>query len=517
MLPHLIEGRMRVGKTMRQALQQDFDDRMTNWYRLNGIRSHLSWDQQTIMPEKAARGRGQTLSWLAGLAHSHITDDKLGEVVSLLEAELSLLDEDDACNVRRMRREIDMATKLPVKLVEEMASAVSQARQIWQEARAAGDFAMFAPELQKIIDLTKAKMQYLGGDSANYNVLLDEYEIGMTMADYDPLFAGLRERLVPLLEKIMQAQRDKPELSLPEGMQFTTAEQDSFCRFVSARMGFDFAAGRLDTTTHPFCSGLAVGDTRITTRYDESDPFSCLYAVMHESGHGLYEQGLPDQHGLSPRGQAISLGIHESQSRLWENQIGRTTAFWQAVLDTFRQKFPELPPDLGAEEMNRIANAVKPSFIRVEADEITYNLHIMMRYEIEKKIFEEDLPVAEIPEVWNTMFAEWFGIEVPDDSMGCLQDVHWSYGAFGYFPTYTLGNLYAAQLSAKMVDDLGDLDEIIRSGDWSPILAWLREKIYSHGMLYDPSELIERATGQPPSPEPFLDYVEKKYSRIYEL
>jgi len=220
MLSHLIERRIGVGKTMRQALQQDFDDRMTNWYRLNGIRSHLSWDQQTIMPKKASRGRGQTLSWLAGLAHSHITDCKLGEVVSLLEAELSLLDDDDACNVRRMRREIDMATKLPVELVEEMASVVSHARQVWQEARAAGDFAMFAPELQKIIDLTKAKMQYLGGDSANYNVLLDEYEIGMTMADYDPLFAGLRERLVPLLEKIMQAQRDKPELSLPEGMQF---------------------------------------------------------------------------------------------------------------------------------------------------------------------------------------------------------------------------------------------------------------------------------------------------------
>ena len=500
---------------MRLALQQDFEDRMTNWYRLNGIRSHLSWDQQTIMPEKAANGRGETLSWLAGQAHSHITDGNLDEIVSLLEEEIGDLDEDDACNVRRMRREIDMATKLPVALVEEMASAVSEARQVWEEARAVGDFAMFAPFLQKIIDLTKAKMRYLGGDSGNYNVLLDEYEIGMTMADYDPLFKGLKGRLVPLLEKIMKTQSEKPELSLPAEMQFITADQDSFCRFVSATMGFDFAAGRLDTTTHPFCSGLAVGDTRITTRYDESDPFSCLYAVMHESGHGLYEQGLPNQHSLRPRGQAISLGVHESQSRLWENQIGRTTAFWQVVLDSFRQKFPDLPQDLGADEMNRIANGVKPSFIRVEADEITYNLHIMLRYEIEKKIFEEDLPVSEIPTVWNTMFAEWFGIEVPDDSLGCLQDVHWSCGAFGYFPTYTLGNLYAAQLCEKMVDDLGDLDEVIRSGDWSPILAWLREKIHSHGMLYDPSELIERATGQPPSPEPFLEYIEKKYSQIY--
>ena len=502
---------------MSEVLISNFNERMTNWYRLNGICSHLSWDQQTIMPPKAATGRGETLAWLAGEAHSQITDSELNRIVGELEEITNQLDADTACNVHRMRREINQATKLPASLVKELTTAVSEARQVWEKARAECDYALFSPHLQKIIDLTKKKMNYLGGADANYNVLLDEYEIGMTMADYDPLFEGLRTRLVPLLERISEAKKHSPDPILPPSIVFPEKYQNTFCRTVSERMGFDFQAGRLDTTTHPFCSGLAIGDVRITTRYDEKDPFSCLYAVMHEAGHGLYEQGLIDKHRLSPRGQAISLGVHESQSRLWENQIGRTAAFWEVVLESFRTQFPEVPTEFGPEQMNRIANGVESSYIRVEADEITYNLHIMLRYEIEKKIFEENLPVSEIPKVWNSMFADWFGIEVPNDSLGCLQDVHWSCGAFGYFPTYTLGNLYAAQLTEKMEKDVGDISEIIKSGDWSSILSWLRENVHSQGMLYDPSELIERATGSPPSPEPFLNYVEEKYGLLYGL
>ncbi len=502
---------------MSEALVSNFNERMTNWYRLNGIRSHLSWDQQTIMPPKAAVGRGETLSWLAGESHKQITDPDFGKLVSELEKIVDELDETTACNVIRMRREIDQATKLPADLVKELTSAVSEARQIWQKAREENDYQMFAPQLQKIIDLTKRKMKYLGGDQANYDVLLDEFEIGMTMSDYDPLFEGLRARLVPLLEKIMMVKESIEEPQIPSDMIFPERNQDKFCRIVSEKMGFDFDAGRMDTTVHPFCSGLAIGDVRITTRYDEADPFSCLYAVMHETGHGLYEQGLSEEHRLSPRGQAISLGVHESQSRLWENQIGRTTAFWEVVIEAFKEKFPDMPSELGPEQINRIANSVEPSYIRVEADEITYNLHIMLRYEIEKKIFEENLPVSEIPNVWNEMFEDWFGIQVPNDTLGCLQDVHWSYGAFGYFPTYTLGNLYAAQLMEKMEDELGDVEEIIRSGNWSSLLTWLRDNVHSHGMLYDPSELIEKATGIPPNPEPFLRYVEKKYGELYGL
>jgi carboxypeptidase Taq len=281
-------------------------------------------------------------------------------------------------------------------------------------------------------------------------------------------------------------------------------------------MGFDFEAGRMDASTHPFSAGLWPGDTRFTTRFDEQDPFSCLYAVMHETGHALYEQGLDANHSFTPRGDAVSLGVHESQSRFWENQIGRTPAFWKVVLPWFKQQFPNAP-EWSPDELNKIANCVEPGFIRVEADEVTYNLHIMLRYELEKKIFNENLSVKDIPNTWNQMFNEWFGIEVPEDRMGCLQDIHWSMGAFGYFPTYTLGNLYAAQLLEAMSQEIGDVDEIIETGDWSPMLDWLRPKIHRQGSKLTPSELIEQATGVPPTPQPFIDYVESKYSKLYNL
>lgn len=506
-----------LGDTMSDAVAEQFSKMVKDWQRFNSIQHHLSWDQQTIMPAKGASSRADTLAWLAGESHSILTDPKLGELLSELEGRVDSLDIDLACNVQRMRREVDQATMVPAELIEEMTRTFSESRTVWAQARQQSDFSIFAPTLEKVIELTKQKMRYLGGDGASYDVLLDEYEIGMTMADYDPLFTGLRARLVPLLGRIMEARSNETGTVAPEGMEFPIPSQEAFCKEVAERMGFDFNAGRLDITTHPFCSGLWAGDTRITTRYDPLDPFSCLYAVMHEAGHGLYEQGLPDEHQLSPRGKAISLGVHESQSRLWENQVGRTTAFWEVVLDSFRNHFPDFPQHYSPADLNRIANAVEPSFIRVEADEVTYNLHVMLRYEVEKQIFEEDLSVEEIPHVWNSLFEQWFGLRVPEDRLGCLQDVHWSMGAFGYFPTYTLGNMYAAQLFAKMSEELGDLDEIISSGDWSSMLEWLRANIHTNGTLYDPSELIERATGAAPSPEPFLNYLERKYEAIHSL
>ena len=365
-----------------------------------------------------------------------------------------------------------------------------------------------------MISLTRKKIEYLGCEDTPYDVLLDEYEVGMKVSDYDPLFAELKDRLVPLLSKIMESNISIP--SLPESLNFAEKKQQRFCNEVSKAMGFDFDAGRMDISTHPFCAGLWPGDTRFTTRFDEKDPFSCLYAVMHESGHGLYEQGLPFEQSFSPAGGAVSLGVHESQSRFWENQIGRTSSFWKVAMPWFKKEFPDCP-DWDSETLDLIANEVKPDFIRVEADEITYNLHIMIRYEIEKKIFNENLSVEEIPTLWNSMMEDWFGIEVPNDALGCLQDIHWSMGAFGYFPTYTLGNLYAAQLLDAMQKELGDVDEIISSGDWSSMLTWLRNNIHSKGSVMEPSQLIESATGSPPSPEPFLNYVEEKYSKLYKL
>jgi len=496
---------------------EEFIEMVKDIYRLGAIQSHLSWDQQTIMPAKGASSRAEILSWLAGEVHKRLVDPELNRIVSELESKIDTLDPDMACNVSRMRREIEQATLLPAELIEEMARLSSESRIIWAQAREESDFSIFAPMLEKIISITKQKMRYLGGEDASYDVLLDEYEIGMKMSDYDPLFAGLKKRLIPLLEKIMAARANEQQIQIPEGMEFPIPSQEKFCKEVASRMGFDFEAGRLDITTHPFCSGLWDGDTRITTRYDALDPFSCLYAVMHEAGHGLYEQGLPSKHKLSPRGLAISLGVHESQSRLWENQIGRTTGFWKVMLDSFRKQFPEFPENIGPNELNRIANSVEPSFIRVEADEITYNMHVMLRYEIEKQIFEEDLPVEKIPQVWNSLFEEWFGIEVPEDRLGCLQDVHWSMAAFGYFPTYTLGNLYAAQLLEAMSVDLGDIDQIIAEGDWSSILQWLRTNIHHQGSVMTPAQLIESATGKAPSPDAFIRYIESKYGELYSL
>ncbi len=497
------------------ASYQLFIERVKEIHKIGAIQGHLGWDQETIMPPKGAQARSEILSWLAKEQHARVTDPDFGEMITQLENSAGL-DENQLANVRELRRRYDKAVKLPSDFVAKYALARSQALVAWQEARAASDFAMFQPHLEKLVEMTNQKIDYYGIETTRYDVLLDEYEFGMKVSDYDPLFAGLKSRLVPLLQSIMEAKKINPDPTLPNNVTFPVEAQTEFCKLVSNAMGFDFEAGRMDASTHPFSAGLWPGDTRFTTRFDEQDPFSCLYAVMHETGHALYEQGLDANHSFTPRGDAVSLGVHESQSRFWENQIGRTPAFWKVVLPWFKQQFPNAP-EWSPDELNKIANCVEPGFIRVEADEVTYNLHIMLRYELEKKIFNENLSVKDIPNTWNQMFNEWFGIEVPEDRMGCLQDIHWSMGAFGYFPTYTLGNLYAAQLLEAMSQEIGDVDKIIETGDWSPMLDWLRPKIHRQGSKLTPSELIEQATGVPPTPQPFIDYVESKYSKLYNL
>ena len=492
-----------------------FIERVKDIHKIGAIQGHLGWDQETIMPAKGSKARSEIMSWLAKEQHSRITNSEFAEMIDTLESDNSL-DDDQRANVREVRRRYDKAVKLPSEFVAEFALARSQALVAWQEARAESDFAKFKPHLAKLVAMTNEKIDYYGVKDTRYDVLLDEYEFGMKVSDYDPLFAGLKSRLVPLLHKIMEAKKLTPDPTLPSEMSFPVDAQTEFCKLVSSATGFDFEAGRMDASTHPFSAGLWPGDTRFTTRFDEKDPFSCLYAVMHETGHALYEQGLDANHSFTPRGDAVSLGVHESQSRFWENQVGRTPAFWKVVLPWFKEHFPD-SPDWTPEELNKIANCVEPGFIRVEADEVTYNLHIMLRYELEKKIFNDNLSVDEIPETWNQMFAEWFGIEVTEDRLGCLQDIHWSMAAFGYFPTYTLGNLYAAQLLDAMGEELGDIDAIVESGEWQPMLDWLRENIHQQGSKFTPSELIQKATGEPPTPNPFINYVEKKYGELYNL
>ena len=492
-----------------------FLNRVQDIHRIGSIQGHLGWDQETLMPEKGAKSRGEIMAWLAALSHEKVTDSEMGSLLERLEARDDL-DESEQANVREFRKRYNKATKLSAEFVSTFAQARSEALVAWQKARKDADFSAFLPHLHTLVDLTRKKIDAYGYEKTPYDALLDEYESGMTVDDYDPLFEGLRERLVPLLKKILESKKSNPDPSLPEGLTFPVADQEAFCTKVSQRMGFDFAAGRMDASTHPFSAGIWPGDTRFTTRYDELDPFSCLYAVMHETGHALYEQGLDENHRFTPRGDAVSLGVHESQSRLWENQIGRTPAFWDVVMDEFKQSFPNAP-SWDSDTLNRIANSVEPGFIRVEADEVTYNLHVMLRYEIEKKIFNEDYPLEQLPELWNSMISEWFGLTVPSDDLGCLQDIHWSMAAFGYFPTYTLGNLYAAQLLEAMAADLGNIDDMVASGDWEPMLEWLRPRIHLRGSQVSPAQLIEDATGAPPSPEPFLRYVERKYGALYQL
>jgi len=497
------------------ASYQLFIEKVKEIHRIGAIQGHLGWDQETIMPAKGAKSRSEVLSWLAKEEHSRVIDLEFSTLITELEGKADL-NEDEVANVREMRRRYDKAIKLPSEFVAEYALARSKALMAWQDARIDSDFSKFKPHLEKLIQMTNQKIDYYGVETTRYDVLLDEYEFGMKVTDYDPLFHGLKQRLVPLLKRIMDSKEANPDPELPAEMTFPVDSQTTFCKLVSEAMGFDFEAGRMDASTHPFSAGLWPGDTRFTTRFDEKDPFSCLYAVMHETGHALYEQGLDGDHSFTPRGAAVSLGVHESQSRFWENQIGRTPSFWKIVLPWFKEHFPE-SPDWTPTELNKIANCVEPGFIRVEADEVTYNLHIMLRYELEKQIFNGNLDVEKIPETWNKMFSEWFGIEVLEDRLGCLQDIHWSMGAFGYFPTYTLGNLYAAQILKSMGKDLGDIDHIIESGNWAPLLDWLRPRIHRQGSKWTPSELIEKATGEAPTPDPFIDYIESKYSRLYNL
>mgnify|MGYP006207616109 FL=1 len=496
----------------RNMSYEKFIDEVKTYSRIQAIQGQLSWDQQVMMPPNGANARADTLAWLSGRAHETITSKKMGELISDLEKNLSDLDDDQKTNVLEIRRTFDKSTKLPAEFIERFTKTQSKGMGVWAKARKNDDFNMFAPILTELVELAREKITYLENGNTPYDTLLDDYEVGLTVDYLEPLFAELKTGLIEILNKIMKTK--KHQLAKLD-MTFPVSNQEAFCLKVSEQMGFDFNSGRMDTSSHPFSISIAAGDTRITTRYDENEPFSCLYAVMHETGHGLYEQGLPDEFALTPRGTAISLGVHESQSRLWENQIGRTEEFWKYCLPLFQKEFPEFPKSIDPAQMNLIANQVEPSFIRVEADEVTYNLHIILRYEIEKKLFNGELDVNDLPKVWNEMFKEWFGLDVKDDSTGVLQDIHWSMGAFGYFPTYTLGNLYAAQLFETMKEELDDVNNMIEEGNWNPLLDWLRKNIHEKGRLYNPSDLIKKATGKIPSSGPFLKYLNEKYSKIY--
>ncbi|HEY0791563.1 MAG TPA: carboxypeptidase M32 [Chthoniobacterales bacterium] len=480
-------------------------ERAREVYLLQTTAYALEWDMETYLPPKAVAHRADQLSYLEGKAHSRFTDPAVGDWLKACE-DRSPSPETEA-NIREWRRAYDRATKIPVDLVEEAQRTYALAREVWKQARVAENFSAFAPQLSRILDLTRQKADLWGYEQSPYDALLQDYEPGASVAGLRPVFAELSEALVPLVGTL--SGRSLPEDVL-EG-HYPTAGQAALNEEVARAFGYNFEEGRIDTTTHPFATSLGPEDHRITTRYDERIFQASLYGVLHETGHALYEMGLDKMAAGTPLGEARSLGIHESQSRLWENHVGRTEAFWECWRDRAVQHLPDLkrfsPADLG-----RGVQRVAPSYIRVEADEVTYDLHILLRFEIEVALVEGQLRVADLPEAWNERFHRMFGLKVPNDRLGVLQDIHWSMGALGYFPTYSLGNLNAAQLMAAAERQLPGLSQELAAGHYGTLLAWLRANVHRHGKRYHASELIARATGEPTQARYRIDYLRQKYA-----
>jgi len=479
----------------------------------NSAASLLSWDQETSMPSKAGAYRAEQLSQFAGLTHRLGTAPEVGDWIKASEDSLHpCADAEETAlreaNVREWRREYDRATRLPARLVEELAGTTSLARDAWAQARRDSNFAAFAPWLEKILALSREQAECWGYTTCRYDALLEGYEPGARAADLTPLFTELQKQLSPLLpalEKITAAV--DPARLLGE---YPVEVQRAFNKEIAEAIGFDFEAGRIDTTVHPFCTEMGPRDCRMTTRYDVRDFTSSLSGTMHEAGHGLYTQGLDAAHYGTPVGSYLSLGIHESQSRLWENQVGRSRAFWAHWYPRAKKVFPSLEV-LPLDELWLLINRVKPSHIRVEADEATYNLHIILRFEIEQKLVAGDLTVNDVPAAWNARFEEIFGLPVPHDARGCLQDTHWALGLIGYFPTYTLGNLNSAQLYAAAARHDPAMVAELAAGKYTRLLAWMRNKIHRHGRRYSPTELMIQATGEPTRASYYLDYLKGKY------
>ncbi len=478
---------------------------------LHSSASILGWDQETHLPERAGDYRAGQLSHLSSLAHSRWVDDQVGDWLAACEDQQPQAGSIEAGNIREWRRSYDRARKLPQKLVEDLARETSLSQQAWVKARAAQDFKQFAPNLETVIKLVREVAEHVGYDHLPYDALLDEYEPQQKTAATAKLFDQLAPQLTELAIQGEELSASMPNY-LPEGP-YPPHNQEAFNREVAIAFGFDVARGRIDTTAHPFCTTLGPHDIRLTTRYDEADFTNSLYCVVHETGHGLYEQGLDPEHFGTPQGSAASLGIHESQSRLWENQIARTTEFWQQWLPRAASYFPQLA-SITPEQLTSHVNRCRRSFIRVDADELTYDLHVILRFRIESAIINDNLPVAEIPGLWNATFKEMFDLDVPNDALGCLQDVHWSHGSFGYFPTYTLGNLNAAQLMAAAHEALPGLDRQLATADYAPLLNWLRQSIHQHGQRYTPTDLIQRATGSVTAPQAHIARLKGKLAQL---
>jgi carboxypeptidase Taq len=512
-----------VTKTAAASPAEETYKKLVERYRevedLGAASALMHWDQETQMPSGAGAMRARQLQTLSGFIHRHFTDLEVGRMLDAAgngaSPDLTPLQNKA---VAEFRRDYDRSTKMPESLVKELAEAESIGVEAWKEARKKKDFPLFAPALRRLFDLNRRKAEAIGkgGDFAClYDVLHDPYERGMTKSRLTPLFAGLRDRTVKLL-KSLKGSKNPPTDALiqrhyPEKIQWDVSLH------VLKAIGYDFNHGRQDKSAHPFSGGTGPYDVRVTTRLMENWFNSCFYSALHEGGHALYEQGIDPAKVGDILAAATSLGMHESQSRLWENIVGRGRPFWRWMWPILQYAFSETLSDATEEEFFRAVNVVKPSFIRVEADEVTYNMHVILRYELESAMIEGEFDVAELPKRWNEKMDAYLGIVPPDDSQGCMQDVHWSSGLIGYFPTYTLGNIYSVPIFQAAEKAIGPQAPNFERGNFAPLRKWLRENIHETGRSETAEEIVRRVAGKPLDPGPYMDYLEKKCSAVYGL
>lgn len=477
----------------------------------------LGWDQQTYMPPGGADARAEQLATLSKLAHEHFVSDETGRLLEDAERAVdgSSPDSFEAALVRVVRHDYDLETKLPTALVEAIARETTRAHGVWVKAREQNDYAAFAPTLERIFDLMRQKAEALGYEDRIYDALLDQFEPGMKTAQVAEVFDGLRSELVPFVQQVFERLDavDHAMLHLP----YDVSKQAAFGLEVVKQLGYDFSRGRQDIAVHPFTTNFSINDVRITTRYLPNFLPSALFSSVHEAGHALYEQGGDQSLENTMLAGGVSLGVHESQSRLWENIVGRSKPFWQHFYPLLQKTFPEQLGNVSLDAFYRAINFVSRSLIRVEADEVTYNLHIMLRFEMENDLLEGKLSFKDAPDAWNSKMEQYLGITPPTDREGILQDVHWSSGLIGYFPTYALGTLLSVQYWDKALADMPSIPDDIAQGNFATLLDWLRANIHQHGRKYWPDELTRRVTGEPLQYRSFMRYLRSKYGEIYEL
>ena len=482
---------------------------------LDSCQALLGWDELTYMPPGGVAAHGNQLAYLAGMHHEKATDPRIGDLLAAVEASDLAADPLSAAavNVREIHRIYNRLVRLPRPLVEELARIAPLAQQQWATSRQEADFASFCPWLEKIVALQRQEAECLGYEHSPYDALLENYEPGACAADIARLFAALRTELTPLIVAIAGSRRRRKHAILKRN--YPVERQHAFAMDAASALGFDFQRGRVDTSVHPFSAHIGPGDCRIAIRYSSNYFSDAFFALLHEVGHGLYEQGLDPEHEGTPLGSISSVGLHESQSRLWENLVGRGLPFWKYFFPRARQAFPEALGKVSPGDFYLAVNHVEPTCNRVQADEVTYNLHILVRFELEQAMIRGDLAVADLPGAWNEAYKSILGVTVPNDADGCLQDGHWSEGLMGYFPTYTLGNLFAAQLFAKARADLGNLDAAFAKGDFASLLDWLRDRVHRQGARYPAPALIEKVTGQIPDHRPLVEALKDKFTEVY--